>query len=241
MSVDVGTLCRELAIPWTEGDLRNLQGELEPYLAAFTQHLASGEQIPCHIDKSGCLQAPITDVADPEELFRRAQEEGAGVGAADFEVRDYPGYWITIHPSDTDRKPPVPVVMLLLKRPPAALPLLEELRGRCSAAVGARVGTCSFLAFNLPGFHWELHTDDEYEAVCSRVHVPLRTTAENLFVWARDRKCAWGDWLLARHLKRGSVYQVRTDVPHTVINGHPSEGRLHLILDVEGPFVASDA
>jgi hypothetical protein len=95
-----------------------------------------------------------------------------------------------------------------------------------------------FLACNLPRFSWDLHTDDEYEAVYSRVHLPLRTTPENLFVWAESRKSRWGDWLLATHLERGRLYQVRTDVPHTVINHHPTDPRLHLILDIEGPFRA---
>jgi hypothetical protein len=34
------------------------------------------------------------------------------------------------------------------------------------------------------------------------------------------------------HLERGRMYETRTDVPHTALNEHPSEGRLHLILDV---------
>ena len=37
------------------------------------------------------------------------------------------------------------------------------------------------------------------------------------------------------HLERGKVYQTKVDVPHTVYNEHPTDGRLHLILDVAPP------
>jgi hypothetical protein len=236
MEIDLSTLCRELNLDWSAHRLTALEAELAPYLRRLRGHLSSGDILPSHIEGSGCLQAPIGEDCDPEEMFRRATEAGAGVGSKEFTVHEYSEYWVTVHPSDSDRVPTIPVVMMLLKRPPCRLPELERLRDAATAEVGARVGGCSFLAFNLPGFHWDLHTDDEYEAVSSRVHVPIDTTPENLFVWARDRKSTWGDWLLARYLERGKVYQVRTDVPHTVVNNHPSDGRLHLIMDVEGPF-----
>ncbi|HVE86125.1 MAG TPA: hypothetical protein VND93_24885 [Myxococcales bacterium] len=241
MPVDPATLCTELPVRWTEDDMAAIERELRPYTAMFEGHLGTGDGVPCHIPGSGCLQAPVTSIADPHQLFQDAAAGGAGVGSVRYEVREYPDYWMTIHPSDTDRQPPVPVPMLLLKRPRWPLPALEELRARCAEVVGARVGLSMFLACNLPRFSWDLHTDDEYEAVCSRVHLPLRTTKENLFVWAESRRSAWGDWLLATHLEKGRLYQVRTDVPHTVINRHPTDPRLHLILDIEGPFRALPA
>jgi hypothetical protein len=236
MEIERSTLCRELTLPWSSDRLTAVEAELAPYLVPLRSHLRSGRTLPSHIEGSGCLQAPVGEPADPREMFRRAAEQGAGVGSKEFHVHEYGDYWVTVHPSDSDRIPTIPVVMMLLKRPPRQFPELDRLREAASAAVGAPVGGCTFLAFNLPRFHWDLHTDDEYEAVFSRVHVPLETTPENLFVWARERKSPWGDWLLARHLERGKVYQVRTDVPHTVINNHPGDGRLHLIMDVEGPF-----
>lgn len=241
MPADPATLCAELPVRWTESDMAEIERDLRPYTAMFQAHLETGHGVPCHIEGSGCLQAPITAINDPDELFRDAAAGGAGVGSVRYEVREYPGYWMTIHPSDTERRPPVPVVMLLLKRPSWPLAKLEELRARCAEVVGARVGLSIFLACNLPRFSWDLHTDDEYEAVCSRVHLPLRTTRENLFVWAESRRSRWGDWLRAAHLERGRLYQVRTDVPHTVINDHPTDPRMHLILDVEGPFRARPA
>lgn len=241
MDIDPSTLCRELTLAWSPDRLTALEAELTPYLASLRGHLSSGVALPSHIEGSGCLQAPVGEEGDPQEMFRRASEEGAGVGKKEFEVHEYGDYWVTVHPSDSDRVPTIPVVMLLLKRPPRRVPELDRLRAAASDAVGARVGGCSFLALNLPRFHWDLHTDDEYEAVSSRVHVPLDTTPENLFVWARDRTSPWGDWLAARHLERGKIYQVRTDVPHTVINNHPSDGRLHLIMDVEGALQAARA
>ena len=182
---------------------------------------------------------PITDVTDPEEMFRQAAASGATVGNMPFQVHEYPDYHLTIHPSDTVRDDPVPVVMLLLKRVPPSLPRLEELCARCARALAAPVGHCNFLAWNLPGFHWELHRDDEYEGYSSRVHLPLITTPQNRFVWAADVKTPWGQWLLDRHLERGRLYHVRTDVPHSVIDDHPSEARLHLILDVGAPALTA--
>ena len=236
MEIDPGTLCRALTLAWSADRLTALEAELAPYLTHLRGHLASGVALPSHIEGSGCLQAPIGEARDPREMFRRAAEEGAEVGNREFEVHEYRDYWVTVHPSDSDRVPTIPVVMLLLKRPPRHFPELDRLRAAAAEVVGARVGGCTFLALNLPRFHWDLHTDDEYEAVSSRVHVPLHTTPDNLFVWARTCKSPWGDWLLARHLERGTVYQVRTDVPHTVINNDPCHARLHLIMDVAGPF-----
>jgi hypothetical protein len=241
MEIEPSTLCRELALDWSADRLPALEAELAPYLTRLQGYLSSGVTLPSHIEGSGCLQAPVGEAHDPQEMFRRAAAEGAGVGNKAFKVHEYGDYWVTVHPSDSDRVPTIPVVMMLLKRPPRVFPELDRLREAATSAVGARVGGCTFLALNLPRFHWDLHTDDEYEAVSSRVHVPLDTTPENLFVWARDRRSRWGDWILARHLARGKVYQVRTDVPHTVINNHPSDGRLHLIMDVEGPFRAAPA
>jgi hypothetical protein len=125
-------------------------------------------------------------------------------------------------------------VLLLLKAGSGLPPKLRRLGQACSDAIGSPVGGTSYLQWNMPGFGWRLHTDDEYEGVRSRVHVPLRTTPENLFAWAPRTDAREDEWVLSVHLERARVYVVRTDVPHTAVNRHPSEGRLHLIMDV-GP------
>ncbi len=226
IAIDVGSLCAELRIGWSEADLRELEAEISPYTEALREHLESGAEIPSHIPGTGSVCVPITDVTDPWELFRAAEGD---VRNERFEVTEHPRYWITVHFST------VPVVLLLLKSRAGPLNRLQELCARCGALLGAPVGDTRYLQWNLPGFAWTLHTDDVYEGVTSRVHVPLITTPQNLFAWADSLDAKREDWLLAVHLERGRLYQTRVDVPHTALNEHPSAGRLHLILDVGSP------
>jgi hypothetical protein len=223
--VEVDTLCTELAIGWTETDVLELEADLAPYTDRLFEYLRSGEKIPSHIESSGALCAPITEFTDPYALFESAAGE---VAERSFEVKEYPDYWVTTHLST------VPVVMLLLKKL-VPLPKLEDLCARCTKAAGSRVGGNQYLQWNMPGYSWPMHTDHDFEGVESRVHVPLVTTPENIFVWADSIDARREDWVLSLHLERGKVYQTRVDVPHTVFNEHPTAGRLHLILDVAPP------
>jgi hypothetical protein len=221
--VDVSSLYREIPLGFTEADCAALEAELRPHTDALVLHLGSGETIASHLAGTASVCVPITDITDPHELYREAT---GTVSGERFECREYPDYWVTTHHSE------VPVVLLLLKRSPPPPSTLHRLCRACSDALGAQVGGTCYLQWNMPGFGWKLHTDDEYEGVRSRVHVPLRTTPENLFAWAPRTDSREDEWVLAVHLKRGGVYVVRTDVPHTAVNRHPSEGRLHLIMDV---------
>jgi hypothetical protein len=220
---ELDTLCQELAVNWTERDMAELELELAPYIAAVRRHLASKHAIPSHVPGAGSICVPITSITDPEELYR----EAAGtVSQEQFEVEEFADYWITTHYST------VPVVILLLKQKCEPLEKLADLCLRCSNALGAPVGGNCYFQWNTPGFWWKLHTDDEYEGVSSRVHVPFITTPQNVFAWAPTLDAPRPQWLLERHLERGKVYVTRTDVPHTAMNEHPTDGRLHLIIDV---------
>lgn len=224
-AIDVASLCRELDVGWTEERLRALEAELAPYSRALDEHVASGARIASHIEGSGSICVPITDVTDPQRLFTEAE---GSVRNEPFEVEEHARYWVTVHHST------LPVVLLLLKDT-HPVPALQELCDDCGAAVGFAVGGNRYLQFNLPGFSWHLHRDDEYEGVSSRVHVPLVTNPANLFAWATRHDQPRSEWPLVRHLERGKVYLARTDVLHTTLNEHPTQSRLHLILDVETP------
>ena len=223
MAVD--SLCRELEIGWGEADQRELEQELSPYTYALFEHLDSGVEIPSHIAGAGSVCVPITRVTHPRELFEVA--EGT-VKEEPYIAEEYENYWITVHHST------VPVVILLLKEVHQPLARLTDLFHRCSLDLGYRVGgnNGAYFQWNQPGFGWQLHTDDEYEGVCSRVHIPFITTPNNIFSWAEGLDTPEEDWLLTVHLEHGRVYETRTDVPHTAINRDPDKGRLHLILDV---------
>jgi hypothetical protein len=92
-----------------------------------------------------------------------------------------------------------------------------------------------FLAWLLPGFSWAMHTDHDnaYEQISTRVHVPIITNPRSLYVWGRKHNGREDEWLVTTHLEAGKIYHVRVDVPHTVVNAHDTEPRLHLILDVQ--------
>jgi hypothetical protein len=225
--IETGSLLTELELGWTGEDLRALEAEISPYTVALRDYMGSGEEIPSHIRGASSVCVPITEITDPWQLYREADGE---VSAESFEVREHPTYWITVHFST------VPVVLLLLKNRVWPMPKMADLCARCGEALGTPVGGTRYLQWNQPGFAWTLHTDHDYEGVESRVHVPLITTPQNLFAWAPALDSKREDWLLVQHLERGRIYQTRTDIPHTAMNEHPTDGRLHLILDVGSPI-----
>jgi len=222
-AVATESLCFELEIGWSAADERRLYDELRPFVTLVRRHVDGGGPIASHIPGTGSICVPITNITHPDELYRTAE---GSVQAEQFVAQDYDDYWLTTHVST------VPVVILLSKRNHAPFPCLSDLCDRCARYLSAPVGPNCYLQCNLPGFAWQLHTDDEYEGVSSRVHVPMITTPQNVFAWAPTFDTVRGQWLMERHLERGHVYLTRTDVPHTAINEHPSEARVHLIIDV---------
>lgn len=216
---------RELEIGWTAADYRQLDDELSAYVRWIRAFLASGDPIPSHLDGSGSIAVPIGESTTPEVLFAAL---GPGVR---FSMKEYAEYWVTVHYPN-----PEPVVTLLPKVLPGVPVKLLDLSARCSAALGAPVGGVGgmFLAWLLPGFSWAMHTDHDnlYEQIATRVHVPLMTTPQSLWVWGRKDAGGREEWLRTLYLPPEHVHVVRVDVPHTVVNQHPTESRLHLILDV---------
>lgn len=221
--IPIDDLCREMRFEWTAADQRRLEHELRPYTEALESYLASGQPIPSHIENASSVCVPITEITDPYALY---EEASGDVGQESFEVREFDRYWVTVHHSD------VPVVILLVKQAPAPpLAALSRLVNESAAELGETVGN-PYLQYNMPGFGWQLHTDDDYEGVSTRVHLPITTNDASIFAWAPTVDSPRDQWLLSLHLDQGTVYATRVDVPHTAINGHQTEGRLHLILDV---------
>jgi hypothetical protein len=217
-------LCRELDIDWSGENLSKLDRELIPYVQSLEEHVRQARQVESHMPGTGSICAPVTAITRPEELFKSA---AGTVKSEPYRAQEYDDYWVTTHLST------VPVVILLLKKWPGPLPTLEELFRRCSLVTGKKVGgdTGCYLQYNLPGFSWSLHTDDDYEGVRSRIHVPLITSERNSFAWAPTLE-SWDCWLLEVVLQRGKIYETRTDIPHTTFNRDDRLARLHLILDV---------
>lgn len=222
---DLDYLQQEMSIGWSEEDARQLRLALDPYIEWIQKFLRSGEDFPTHIEGSGSIAVPIGDSTNPDDLFATL---GDGVT---FSVREYEEFWITVHYPN-----PEPVVTLLPKVLPGAPEKLMELCEKCTRSLGTPVGGIGgmFLAWLLPGFSWAMHTDHDnaYEQIATRVHVPIITTPESLYVWGRKRAGQEDEWLVTSHLEAGKIYHVRVDVPHTVVNQHGTEPRLHLILDV---------
>lgn len=221
--IDLDTLFSELQIGWATSDMAALEAELAPWTEAMGRHLGSGERIASHVRGASSLCVPITPVTDPHELYRNAEGE---VSCESYEVKEYDDYFVTTHVST------VPVVILLLKTRHWPLPALDALCARCARRLGRPMGETRYFQWNQPGFGWTLHTDDDYEGVDTRVHLPVVTTPQNYFAWAATLDAPRSEWLLETHLERGKVYRTRVDVPHTAFNEHPTDGRLHLILDV---------
>jgi hypothetical protein len=223
---EVDYLQQELSLDWTADDARKLTESLEPYINWIKTFLASGQEFPTHISGSGSIAVPIGDTTTPDELF-------AALGdSVKFSCREYREFWITVHYPN-----PEPVVTLIPKVLPGTPQKLDELCAICSRALGRRVGGIGgmFLAWLLPGFSWAMHTDHDnaYEQISTRVHVPIITNPQSLYVWGRKHDGGHDEWLVTTHLEAGKIYHVRVDVPHTVVNGHDTEPRLHLILDVQ--------
>jgi hypothetical protein len=225
---DLDYLQREVAIDWTGEDARQLEAGLEPYLNWIRRFLGSGEDLPTHVERSGSLAVPIGNTTTPDDIFASL---GEGVS---FSVREYEEFWITVHYPN-----PEPVVTLLPKVLPGTPDKVMELCVRCSDALGVKVGGPDgmFLAWLLPGFSWAMHTDHDnaYEKIATRVHAPIMTNPQSIYVWGRKREGQRDEWIATKHLEAGKIYHVRVDVPHTVVNGHDTLPRLHLILDVQEP------
>ena len=223
---EVNYLQQELSLDWTADDARQLTQSLEPYINWIKKFLGSGQEFPTHIPGSGSIAVPIGDTTTPDELF-------AALGdSVNFSVREYRAFWITVHYPN-----PEPVVTLIPKVLPGAPQKLDELCAKCSRALRRPVGGNGgmFLAWLLPGFSWAMHTDHDnaYEQISTRVHVPIITNPQSLYVWGRKHNGGQDEWLVTTHLEAGKIYHVRVDVPHTVVNAHDTEPRLHLILDVQ--------
>jgi len=223
---DVDYLQQEMSLDWTADDTRQLIDGLSPYINWIKKFLGSGQEFATHIPGSGSIAVPIGETTTPDALFAAL---GDGVK---FSMREYPAFWITVHYPN-----PEPVVTLIPKVLPGTPEKLDELCAKCTQALGRRVGGIGgmFLAWLLPGFSWAMHTDHDnaYEQISTRVHVPLITNPQSLYVWGRKHEGRPDEWLVTTHLEAGKIYHVRVDVPHTVVNGHDTEPRLHLILDVQ--------
>lgn len=228
---DLDYLQQEVCIGWTEEDFEILHEQLSPYVQAIKEFLISGQDFPTHIENSGSIAIPIGETTTPEELFATLGDDVL------YSMREYRDFWITVHYPN-----PEPVVTLLPKRLPGVPDKLKELCERCGAGIGTSVGGSGgmFLAWLLPGFSWAMHTDHDnlYEQIATRIHLPLITTPQSLYVWGRKQPDGVEQWLVTSHLEKHKIYHVRVDVPHTVVNQHETESRLHLILDVhEEPHI----
>lgn len=216
---------RTLPIALERADLDALLRDMRPYLAWIEHFLASGTEFPSHIPGSGCLAVPVGETMTPEEMFAVLGDR------IRYEVSEYDDFWITVHYPN-----PEPVVTLLPKTLPGVPAAVSALTARCADAMGCPVGGAdgTFIAYLLPGFSWAMHTDhdNDYELVDARLHVPLLSSPDNLFVWGRKHDDGREEWLVRKHLAVGGVHYVRVDVPHTVVNNDPTRTRLHLIMDV---------
>ena len=225
---EVDYLQQEMSLGWTAADALELTQSLEPYINWIKVFLESGQDFPTHIPGSGSIAVPIGETTTPDELFAAL---GDGVK---FSCREFPDFWATVHYLN-----PEPVVTLIPKVLPGTPAKLDELCARCTRELGRKVGGIGgmFLAWLLPGFSWAMHTDHDnaYEMISTRVHVPIITSPKSLYVWGRKHEGAQDEWLVTTHLEAEKIYHVRVDVPHTVVNLHESEPRLHLILDVQEP------
>lgn len=233
LELNLENLSRELRLGWSDSDQAQLMAEFEPYIDWIETFLSSGEDFPSHIENSGSIAIPIAETTTPAELFAAL---GSGVH---FTVKEHDRFWITVHYPN-----PEPVVTLLPKALPGIPRKLIELCDRCTEYLGLPTGGPGgmFLAYLLPGFSWAMHTDHDnlYEQIASRVHVPLITNPDSLYVWGRIDGSRKEHWLVTTHLEQGKVYHVRVDVPHTVVNNHSSVARLHLILDVREEPIPSN-
>ncbi len=224
-TLNLSEMTRVLGIDWGMEDLEQLNQELGPYIQWIEDFLATVDNLPSHIEGSGSIAVPIGESTTPQELFAAL---GEGV---EYELKEYDDFWVTVHYPN-----PEPVVTLLPKVLPGTPKKLVELCEKCSAELGVPVGGEGgwFLAWLLPGFSWAMHTDHDnaYEQTAARVQVPLITHPEALFIWGRIHEGRREEWLVEKHLEAGKAHHVRVDIPHTVINKHRTESRLHLILDV---------
>ena len=224
-TIDLAEVTREIRFGWSSGEYDELRAGLATYLDWIGTYLESGDDLPSHVEGSGSIAVPIGETVHPDELFAAL---GEGVS---FDCSEYDEYWVTVHYPN-----PEPVVTLIPKQLPGTPAKLDELCRRIGEQLGVPVGGVGgmFLAYLLPGFYWAMHTDHDNkdEQTLARIQVPLITNPEAVFVWGRIHPGRREEWLVEKHLQADSAHYVRVDVPHTVINRHASEPRLHMILDV---------
>lgn len=219
---DVHTI---LDTPWQPRQQCELEDSLAPYMAHLYELMRSGVQLKTHIPEAFSIALPICETVDPESLF-------ATLGDVDYESKEYESFWLTTHYPN-----PEPVVTLIPKQlpgqPEPLVRLCELLSESLECAVGGSDG--AFLACLSAGFSWAMHTDDDnsYELVRRRIHVPLRTNPQNIMIWGGWDEAGKEIYVRSEHLERGFLHAVRVDIPHTVINRHFWQPRIHLIIDVK--------
>lgn len=219
---DVHTI---LDTPWKSSQQRELEDSLTPYMRHLYDLIASGVQLKTHIPGAFSIALPICETIDPEGLF-------ATLGDVEYESEEFENFWLTTHYPN-----PEPVVTLIPKelpgQPEPVVRVCDLLSDSLGCAVGGSDG--AFLACLSAGFSWAMHTDDDnsYELVRRRIHVPLKTNKQSIMVWGGWDKTGKEIYVRSEHLERGLLHDVRVDIPHTVINGHSRQPRIHLILDVK--------
>ena len=227
VAIDLKSLCYEMDIGWSVRDVDELQAQLEPYTNAVLRHLNAGCEIPSHLAGTHAICAPVTSITDPYQLYN---DTDGDVSDESFEVQEFDDYWITLHYSNVN----VPIVILLLKQNCTPLAKLDELCDLCGRQLGFEAGgdTGAYIQWNGPNFGWAIHTDDDYEGVDSRIHVPLITSPQSFLCFAETLDAKEDEYILKVHPERGKIYRMNTTVPHTALNKNPVDGRLHLIVDV---------
>lgn len=66
---------------------------------------------------------------------------------------------------------------------------------------------------------YSIHRD-----IFHRIHIPIVTNQQCWMIWPHDNYCS--------QLIAGNVYQTDTTQPHTFINAHNEEKRIHIIMSV---------
>lgn len=123
---------------------------------------------------------------------------------------------INYHLDGSDPNKPACDVVLSANFPPEVKALLASLD------LGGKPGRAVIRRLN-PGQNIPLHTDAwmPSEADWRRFQVPLLTSPDVLMRWPADN--------VSLHLEVGTVYEVRYDRPHEVVN--PTSTRIHLQVD----------
>ena len=191
-----------------------MEKEISPYLEFINLHKRSGRFNP------GALMVPINAINDPDMFYENTGSRSEGWA---HKVTDYETYWESIVTSDDGTQ----VVALLPKQDLPEFTALKKLTELIKLNTGLPVSLKKglFLSAVAPQFSWPLHTD----GYPRRIHIPLQTNEQSGFVWAETIKSK--DYVEDVRMKKGEVYIVRTDRPHTIYNHHPTDIRVHLIYD----------